>query len=176
VSENEMYIISQTLPDLVKMRRTIPPPYPGENMDQYAKFKVEAQQRIDTSNFTLYLKDTLIIPDYKYFPNFPDTEFSGLPKALVSDTLKASPINFDKLRLPFELLKEKPAFKNWNSLSYSFLGYASYSRIIFSNDFNKACFYFELHCGLLCGFGNVYYCEKKDGHWVIFREVPIWIS
>jgi hypothetical protein len=55
-------------------------------------------------------------------------------------------------------------------------GIVSFSRVGFSEDGTQALFYLSNHCGGLCGGGMYVVMEKRNGSWVIEKEIEMWIS
>jgi len=52
----------------------------------------------------------------------------------------------------------------------------TYSRIVYNQKKDKACFYFENKCSGLCGHATFVFVEKIDGIWIIKDELNDWIS
>jgi hypothetical protein len=55
-------------------------------------------------------------------------------------------------------------------------GIMTLSRVGFSADGTQALFYFSNRCGGLCGGGSYVVMEKRDSHWVIGKEIEMWVS
>jgi hypothetical protein len=55
-------------------------------------------------------------------------------------------------------------------------GIATISRVGFSVDGTQALFYISNVCGGLCGGGSYVVMEKRDGRWMISKEIEKWIS
>jgi hypothetical protein len=55
-------------------------------------------------------------------------------------------------------------------------GLLEFSGVAFSADGTQAFFYFSNRCGGLCGTGYYVIMEKRDGLWVIQKEVRMWVS
>lgn len=55
-------------------------------------------------------------------------------------------------------------------------GLFTFSRVGFSADGTQALFYLRHTCGLLCGGGAYVVMEKRDGRWVIWKEITMWVS
>lgn len=182
LEQNEIQLISQTFFQLIHPP-PLPPPPPEETLtkkeiEDYNKLSKEYQRRIDTTQFTVFLYDTLIIPEKKYIDHLADTSYSELGRILLSDTLSEKKIDLNKIKnsSSFRLLREKPIFKNWSDKEFEFIGFSKYSRIIFNEDGTKALFYFEFVCGGLCGIGSLIYAEKVNEHWTIIQQEGLWVS
>jgi len=52
----------------------------------------------------------------------------------------------------------------------------TYSRIIYNENNDKGCFYFENYCAGLCGSGQLVFVEKENGIWKIKLKIIDWIS
>ena len=52
----------------------------------------------------------------------------------------------------------------------------TFSRVGFSAGGTEALFYLSNRCGDLCGTGEYVVMEKRDGRWVIGKEIEMWIS
>jgi hypothetical protein len=73
------------------------------------------------------------------------------------------------------------AFKNgsWPAFYKRFPGspgILGFSRVGFSADGAQALFYASGTCGGLCGGGEYVVMERRDGRWVIEKEIEMWIS
>jgi hypothetical protein len=55
-------------------------------------------------------------------------------------------------------------------------GIGTLSRVGFNADGTQALFYISNRCGGLCGGGSYVVMEKRDGHWVIEKEIEMWVS
>ncbi len=55
-------------------------------------------------------------------------------------------------------------------------GLLTFSGVGFSADGTQAFFYFSNSCGGLCGTGHYAIMEKRDGRWVIQKEIEMWVS
>lgn len=55
-------------------------------------------------------------------------------------------------------------------------GLLTLSGVGFSSDGTQAFFYFGNQCGGLCGTGDYVIMEKRDGRWVIQKEITMWVS
>jgi len=56
------------------------------------------------------------------------------------------------------------------------LGIVEFSRVGFSADGMQALFYESHSCGGLCGGGNYVVMDRRDGRWVIEKEIEMWMS
>lgn len=187
--QNEILLISQTLPVLIYPIMAPPPPSNLSRklriikLEGYEKYKIEFQKQIDTTQFIMYLYDTLIISGKDIIGHLADTSYNGLGKYLLSDNLKRKHIDINKINLKktankisIRLLKENPKLKNWNNNEIGFIGFATYSRIIFNQDNTQALFYFQYIKGKLSGDGILIYAEKVKDQWVIISKQQLWVS
>jgi hypothetical protein len=55
-------------------------------------------------------------------------------------------------------------------------GVLTFSRVGFSADGTEALFYLSNHCSGLCGTGQYVVMEKRNGRWVIGKEIEMWVS
>lgn len=55
-------------------------------------------------------------------------------------------------------------------------GILTFSRAGFGADGTQALFYLSNRCGALCGTGEYVVMEKRNGRWVIGKEIEMWIS
>lgn len=55
-------------------------------------------------------------------------------------------------------------------------GIATFSRVGFRADGTQALFYIGSRCGVLRGVGWYVVMEKREGRWVILKEIEMWIS
>ncbi|MEZ5425030.1 MAG: hypothetical protein R2747_02090 [Pyrinomonadaceae bacterium] len=55
-------------------------------------------------------------------------------------------------------------------------GIISFSRIGFNPDRTQALVYVAKRCGPLCGDGAMIFLLKKDGEWVVKKDLGIWVS
>ena len=72
-------------------------------------------------------------------------------------------------------------FKNGDWLAYykrfpGSPGILTFSRVGFSEDGAQALFYVADRCGGLCGGGFYVVMQKRSGHWLIEKEIEMWIS
>ena len=52
----------------------------------------------------------------------------------------------------------------------------TFSRIVYNQQKDKACFYFENNCSGLCGYATFVFVEKVNGIWSIKDEIGDWVS
>jgi hypothetical protein len=55
-------------------------------------------------------------------------------------------------------------------------GLLEFSGVGFSSDGTQAFFYFSNRCEGLCGTGDYVIMEKRDGRWVIQKDIGMWVS
>jgi len=183
LENHEIELISQVIEKLVHPEPPIPlPAIPPSTENQRKHDKRiekrvnELQARYDTTLFTFYLDDTLMIPDrYKEVRTYGDTAYFGLSKLLMTDTLSPRKIDLDKIETNQYNLVES-YLEDWSKWGYEFMGIAQFSRISFNEDYTRAFFFFEFRCGGLCGSGHSILAEKKKGKWEIVRREMIWVS
>ena len=56
------------------------------------------------------------------------------------------------------------------------IGLFIFSRVVFNEKYNRACFYYSFHCGRLCGNGVLAFAEKINGKWAIVSLRELWSS
>jgi hypothetical protein len=55
-------------------------------------------------------------------------------------------------------------------------GILTFSRVGFSADGTQALFYLNNRCGALCGTGRYVVMEKRNGRWIVEKEIEMWVS
>lgn len=78
----------------------------------------------------------------------------------------------DKL---FDLKKKGDAWTKFEKKFHQHVFY-DYSIPVFSADKSICAIYVGHHCGGLCGEGNIYVYQYKNGKWVVIRMYFLWIS
>ena len=183
-SDLEIEIISQIIPKLISPSPPPPPP-PFTGTEKEIKqfndsIKIQKERfdlRVDTTEFYLYITDSLFIPNKEWIGTRRETEFNGLAQFLLSEKLKAKPLNISSIDkqisykvLPINLWKEK-----FNE-PFGYLGIASFSRIVFNKNYTQALFYFEHYYDSATCSGHLIHVEKQNGIWIIIENDMIWIS
>lgn len=51
-----------------------------------------------------------------------------------------------------------------------------FSRVVFNQDKNQACYYFQEYCGRDCGYGYLVFVERINGEWKLKAKKQLWIS
>jgi len=183
-SRFEIEIISQTIPILLlPSPPPPPPPFVGTEKekilfnDSIEEQKEKFKLRVDTTEFYLYLSDSLFIPKNELIKFASNTNYNGLSKKLFSKKLKGKSLNISKIDnqtkykiLPVNKWEEK------NSKTFGYQGIASYSRIVFNKDYTQAFFYFEHYYDKACSSANFILVENQNGKWKIIKNKTVWIS
>lgn len=65
---------------------------------------------------------------------------------------------------PYELRKHRPDAPDRSEVVFSF------SRVGFNAARNRAVLYVDFWCGSLCGQGEFFFLQKRDGHWVYDKD------
>ena len=55
-------------------------------------------------------------------------------------------------------------------------GLLTFSRVGFSTDGTQALFYVSGNCGGLCGAGYYVVMEKRNEHWMLKKEINVWVA
>ena len=111
----------------------------------------------------------------KSLSKLDDSEFRNLGTKLISckalsiklDTAIIQNIGFNRI-IPIDI-NQKVQRKIGEKI-------ITYSRIVYNQKKDKACFYFENNCSGLCGYATFVFVEKVDRIWVIMDELMDWIS
>lgn len=139
---------------------------------------------IDTANFYVIVEDTLIsnLANFNQWVAFQnndllkkDTIFNTIFKSLFVST-KNSIATIDKAKIKpqdnYLLVDKKYNYKS----EFKEVGTLLFSIIFYNNQKDKACVYASLHCGELCGHGQIFFLEKKKGKWAIIDYIEVWTS
>lgn len=51
-----------------------------------------------------------------------------------------------------------------------------FSRVAFNPDGTKAAYYYQEHCGFLCGYGYIIFVERTTNGWKVIGKNMVWIS
>lgn len=116
-------------------------------------------------------------------PSLQKTTIDGFRKANGQQALLGRAFRFP---VEYQIIDEtqlEPIFKPksdvWGSYYKQYpgsQGIATLSRVGFNADDTQALFYMSNRCGGLCGGGFYLVMEKRDGHWVIGKEIEMWVS
>lgn len=87
-------------------------------------------------------------------------------------------INYELLDLDdlYSIPKDGDWWGNYYKRFPGSQGILALSRVGFSTDGTHALLYASNHCGGLCGGGSYVVMEKRGSHWVIGKEIEMWIS
>lgn len=180
----ELEIIAQTIPVLVSPIKFPPPPiFTGTEeekilfIDSINNVKEKYKLRVDTTDFFIYLADSLFIPRLNFDSSYHNNDYNGLLKLLTSEKLKAKSLNISLVekRINYKVLSTK-LWENKTNYSFGNLGIAAYSRIVFNEKFTQALFNFERYPRISDGSGHLILAEKKNGKWNIIESDMIWIE
>lgn len=66
--------------------------------------------------------------------------------------------------------------KGWRRITnkYGTNKFVDFSKVIYNGQFAST--YYGIHCGDLCGSGNIVVFEKVNGKWKILTEINLWMS
>jgi hypothetical protein len=183
-SELEIEIISQIIPKLISPSPPPPPPSFTGTEKEIKQFndsiKIQKERfdlRVDTTEFYLYITDSLFIPNKEWIGTLRETEFNGLAKFLLSEKLKAKPLNISSIdkQISYKVLPINRWKEKFNE-SFGYLGMASFSRIVFNKNYTQALFYFEHYYNSGSCSGHLIHVEKQSGIWIIIENDMIWTS
>ena len=129
---------------------------------------------INTHKDTTFIKRLIKEPELKYVINDLTSDLQNNPKIttdkLESSKLKIKTITSDQY---YSFLGKKNPWKKIEK-SYGTRKIIELSKAIYQNDL--ASIYYSIHCGNLCGAGNLVVFEKKNGIWQILTEINLWMS
>nr|WP_320021247.1 hypothetical protein [uncultured Draconibacterium sp.] len=144
-------------------------------------------RKLDTSRLIVFFKDSLIayptserqtdiLEPKNFASNFPvDISYIFLIKKLYSQAISKS-IDLRKITeigkykiLPVSEIETLEG-------NYKKIGVVRYSRIVFNENRDKACFYFDFLHGPLLGFGQIVFIEKNQGKWTIIGQREMWVA
>lgn len=183
-SDLAIEIISQVIPKLLFPKPPPPPPpFKGtetekNQFDDSIKIQKEKfELRVDSTEFYLYISDSLFTPNKEWIGSLTETEYNGLAKYLLSEKLKAKSLNISLIDkqlsysvLPVNMWKEK------SIKPFGYLGIASFSRIVFNKNNTQALFYYEHYYDADASSGHLIQAEKRNGVWEIIENDMIWTS
>ena len=146
----------------------------------------------DTVQLYLAIDDTLInfsksifsehlreVKDYfKYNIKNIDSSYHQLFDRLINDpmlierkiNIKGFHTNYNYVLIPSD------SVKLLGKMGCRIISTYQFSRIVFNDKFDKACFYKQSICGGECGGGSLVFLEKKKGIWKIVKQIGIWVS
>ena len=186
---------SLLMPDSIwRKHLLIPPTFQPEHFSksELKKRRDSLLQKWDTAQLYIAFDDTLIdfsksyhskrlknTKEYfKYNIENIDTSYFQLLDKLVNDTLlskrkidiKGFRTNYNYKIIPLDSIKsvQKKGFR--------IIETHQFSRIVFNEKFDKACFYEQGVCGGECGGGYLIFLEKKNGIWRIIEKKLLWVS
>ena len=183
-TEQEYEIIIQILPNLLYPKPPPPPPPFVGKANEKRRFndsinnEIERfKNRIDTTDFYLFLQDSLTIPSIDAIEYLSDSMYYGLGKYLKAKTLTSSPIDINLIDNQIKYKVKQTKLYNENiDKNFGYLGFAEFSRIVFNSNYTQALFYFEHYYDEDSGTGALIFVEKQNGKWEIIRNDIIWIS
>ena len=202
IESEEIEIINSTFLTLIGTHwyyeRLIPPPIPlsqDATKEDSIEYKKELERineknknpKPDTSRLVVFFKDSLIaypesernsrfLEPKSFIMNFSvDSSFIPLLKELYKlNEAKSIDLKNITNRGRFEIhpLDET---KEVNG-NFKRVGYLRYSRIAFSKNLDRACFYFDFLNSPLNGYGLIVFLEKRQGKWIIIGQREMWIA
>jgi hypothetical protein len=81
--------------------------------------------------------------------------------------------SFDKIKIVFE---NKAEFDLEKYEADNVIGTLTISRISFNKSMTVGYFYYDVYCGMECGWSDLIKIEKKNGKWIIVKYLASWIS
>jgi hypothetical protein len=168
-----------------KLSNPLPPFAPEDTtLEAFEIFGSEYTTWLEENDFDLYLRDSLYVPDKDWYQKREESDIydSLYNKLFLDPTLRSRLFNLSLInyRSNFNIMLISPnpesdtLFQNINKRKFA--GYVQFSRIIFDQKFNKACFFFDRHTGHLSGGGMIIYAEKKNGRWTIIKRDLVYVS
>jgi hypothetical protein len=158
--------------------------FENENAEFEALLK---NRKLDTSVLKIFLYDTLtsyksndrierILTLENFEANFPvDTTWIRLIRKL---NLIEAPKGFDINRITetgnYKLVT-KSEFNDTTDNKRR-IGSMTMSRVAFSQNKERAVFYYTFTCGRLCGWGTIVFLERKGQEWEIVGQREMWVS
>jgi hypothetical protein len=142
-----------------------------------ARLYIAIDDTLFSKFFELRIKgDTLSY--FKHNLDNLDTTFYKLFKKCISDTLlKKRKINTELFttKYNYQIVKDdfivKMTYRGSRVVELN-----HFSRVIFNDENNQACFCQASVCGSLCGGGYIIFCEKKNGKWKIASRILLFVS
>ncbi|MFZ6664709.1 hypothetical protein [Peijinzhouia sedimentorum] len=144
-------------------------------------------RRLDTSELKIYLYDTLttyksndflegILGQENFEANFPvDTTWIKLIRKLNRiENPKGFDINQITKTGNYTLVTESE-FNDTTDYKRR-IGMMTMSRVAFSENKERAVFYYTFSCGRLCGWGSIVFLARKDKEWEIVGQREMWVS
>lgn len=172
----------------------VPPPLFHK---EYSKSELKKQrdsllQKWDTAQLYIAFDDSLLmfssffslrnnhdtLSYFKYnLENLDSTFYSLFKKCLMDTTHKARQINAENFKTHYNYkLIDNDSVENMQYHDFKVVEIHHFSRIIFDDNFDRACFCQASICGRLCGGGYMIFLEKKFGKWRIVEKKMLWVS
>lgn len=103
-----------------------------------------------------------------------DTSYYPLYEQLFSDNLESRKLDLNEIKNKglYELkpIYSKSQIKEPNRI----IGNVEFSRVVFSQDLNKCCFYYSINYGRDLGFGYILFLKKVKNLWEIDCDLSVW--
>lgn len=103
-----------------------------------------------------------------------EDEYAELVNQLQDSSVSPIPINFEHFssvgKYQIEPENYEPTEKDRIAATLVF------SRVAFNTDRTKAAYYYQEHCGFLCGHGYIVFVERTANSWKVIGQNMIWIS
>ena len=202
VEKEELNVLNQTFIELVGTEWYYeplpPPPMPlwekstRDDSLRFIKDSIEFETqlnniKLDTSELKMFLYDTLttfksydrlerILTPNNFQANFPvDTSWIRLIRKL-NQIEKPKKLNLTKINQTgnYSLVSETE-FKDTTDNKRR-IGIVTLSRVAFSENKERAIFYYSFSCGRLCGWGSIVFVERKGEEWKIVGQREMWVS
>lgn len=158
----------------------------NDSINRLQYFKLINNKKLDTTTLVIFFKDTLInyhnnlsksykTNSFTFTDQNEDTIYNELLKELF-EYKQPRVINISEIKFTGRYELHLPEDETKLEFSFRKIGHMRYSRIIFNNEMNKACFYFEFICGPLCGEGAIVLLKKVNGVWQIKGYRNVWVG
>ena len=198
----ELNVLNQTFIDLVGTEwyyEPLPPPplplWEESTHEDSLRFKIDSieyeaklnNRKLDTSELKVFLHDSLttyksydrlddILTLGNFEANFPvDTSWIRLIRKLNQiDNPKRLDLSKISQTGNYTLVSDSE-FKDTTDNKRK-IGMMTLSRVAFSENYERAVFYYTFICGSLCGWGSIVFVERKGEKWKIIGKRGMWVS
>ncbi len=182
---------SLILPDSSWRKHLFPQPVFPENYSKMELKRLEDSllQRWDTAKLYVAFHNTFIDFPKSYLSPFENpinnanelkldsAYFASLYKRISDTVLTERAMDISRIHSAYNYnIVPYDSVEKVREKGFQIVEIYEFSRIIFSPEFDKACFYMSSVCGRLCGGGYLVFLEKKNGIWTVIGRELIWVS
>ncbi|GGF50753.1 hypothetical protein [Echinicola rosea] len=141
----------------------------------------------DKRNIILQINESLIVPRFDFLDlsyeltkegfktNFQlDDSWRTLTSKLLESKLNKEPFNFQVLSNIGDYELRPVNFEP--SEQDRVVATLTFSRVVFNQGKNQACYYYKEYCGRNCGYGYLVFVERINGEWKLKAKRQLWIS